>query len=60
MDIGRRLPLEQKCSYPGQQGDVSQSVRVTPFAMVFMCMENGSIDHRSTGQITGTVANIII
>ena len=27
-DIGRRLPLELQCSYQGQQGDVSQSVRV--------------------------------
>ena len=26
-DIGRRLPLELPCSYQGQQGDVSQSVR---------------------------------
>ena len=26
-DIGRRLPLELQCSYQGQQGDVSQSVR---------------------------------
>ena len=25
--IGRRLPLELQCSYQGQQGDVSQSVR---------------------------------
>ena len=26
-DIGRRLPLQLQCSYRGQQGDVSQSVR---------------------------------
>ena len=26
-DIGRRLPLQLQCSYQGQQGDVSQSVR---------------------------------
>ena len=26
-DIGRRLPLQRQCSYQGQQGDVSQSVR---------------------------------
>ena len=26
-DIGRRLPLQLKCSYQGQRGDVSQSVR---------------------------------
>ena len=26
-DIGRRLPLELQCSYQGQQGHVSQSVR---------------------------------
>ena len=26
-DIGRRLPLQLKCSYQGQQGDGSQSVR---------------------------------
>ena len=26
-DIGRRLPLELQCSYQGQQGDVSKSVR---------------------------------
>ena len=26
-DIGRRLPFELQCSYQGQQGDVSQSVR---------------------------------
>ena len=26
-NIGRRLPLELQCSYRGQQGDVSQSVR---------------------------------
>ena len=26
-DIGRRLPLELQCSYQGQQGDQSQSVR---------------------------------
>ena len=26
-DIGRRFPLELQCSYQGQQGDVSQSVR---------------------------------
>ena len=26
-DIGRRLPLQLKCSYQGQQGDVSHSVR---------------------------------
>ena len=25
--IGRRLALELQCSYQGQQGDVSQSVR---------------------------------
>ena len=27
-DIGRRLPLQLQCSYPGQQGDVSQSIQV--------------------------------
>ena len=26
-DIGRRLPLQLQCSYRGQQGNVSQSVR---------------------------------
>ena len=26
-DIGRRLPLQLQCSYQGQQGDFSQSVR---------------------------------
>ena len=26
-DLGRRLPLQLQCSYQGQQGDVSQSVR---------------------------------
>ena len=26
-DIGRRLPSQLQCSYQGQQGDVSQSVR---------------------------------
>ena len=26
-DVGRRLPLQLQCSYQGQQGDVSQSVR---------------------------------
>ena len=26
-DIGRRLPLQLQCSYQGQQGDDSQSVR---------------------------------
>ena len=26
-DIGRRLPLQLQCSYQGQQGEVSQSVR---------------------------------
>ena len=26
-DIGRRLPLHLHCSYQGQQGDVSRSVR---------------------------------
>ena len=26
-DIGRRLPLQLQCSYQGQQGDISQSVR---------------------------------
>ena len=26
-DIGRRLPLQLQCSYQGQQGYVSQSVR---------------------------------
>ena len=26
-DIGQRLPLQLQCSYQGQQGDVSQSVR---------------------------------
>ena len=26
-DIGRQLPLQLQCSYPGQQGDGSQSVR---------------------------------
>ena len=26
-DINRRLPLQLQCSYQGQQGDVSQSVR---------------------------------
>ena len=26
-DIGRRLPLQLQCSYQGQQGDVTQSVR---------------------------------
>ena len=26
-DIGRPLPLQLQCSYQGQQGDVSQSVR---------------------------------
>ena len=26
-DLGRRLPLQLLCSYQGQQGDVSQSVR---------------------------------
>ena len=26
-DIGRRLPLQLQCSYQGQQGDVSKSVR---------------------------------
>ena len=26
-DIVRRLPLQQQCSYQGQQGDVRQSVR---------------------------------
>ena len=32
MDIGRRLPLQlQQCSYQGQQGDFSQSVRVYIF-----------------------------
>ena len=28
-DIGRRLPLQLQCSYQGQQGDVSHSVRET-------------------------------
>ena len=26
-DVGRRLPLQLQCSYQGQPGDVSQSVR---------------------------------
>ena len=26
-DIGRRLPLQLQCTYHGQEGDVSQSVR---------------------------------
>ena len=26
-DIGRRLPVQSQCSYQGQKGDVSQSVR---------------------------------
>ena len=26
-DIGRRLPLQPRCSYQGQQGDASQYVR---------------------------------
>ena len=35
-DIGRRLPLELQCSlYQGQQGDVIQSVCITPGLQIF-------------------------
>ena len=34
-DVGRRLPLQLQCSYQGQQGDVSQSVRGNYFKKTF-------------------------